>query len=71
MNMCEASSIYWNPYMETLDIAKLRELQFKRLKDIFKFAYLNSASYRELYDAYGVITSYSIHYTKLYEILPA
>ncbi|WP_024832496.1 phenylacetate--CoA ligase family protein [Ruminiclostridium josui] len=54
MNTNKESSIYWNPYMETLDVTKIKELQFKRFKDIFTFAYLNSPAYRNLYDAHGV-----------------
>ena len=40
--------------METMPREELRELQFKRFKNIFTLAYNNSAAYRELYDSHGI-----------------
>ena len=54
MNDYRNSSIYWNPYMETLDISMRRDLQYKRFKEIFTYTYNNSLAYRKLYDAQGV-----------------
>ena len=44
----------WNPFLETLPLAQLRELQFRRFKAIFKHAYDNSPFYRKKYQAAGV-----------------
>ena len=45
---------YWNKRMETMPREQLRELQFKRFKNIFTLAYNNSDAYRELYDSHGI-----------------
>lgn len=39
----------WNPFLETLPLEKLQDLQFKRFKRIFKHAYDNSPFYRKKY----------------------
>ena len=44
--MAKDASIYWNPIMETLDREKLRELQLKKFKRIFEWAYNNSPFYK-------------------------
>ena len=44
----------WNPFLETLPLEKLRELQFTRFKRIFKHAYDNSPFYRKKYQEAGV-----------------
>jgi len=41
---------FWNPVLETLDREKLRHLQLKKFKRIFKWAYDNSRFHRQLYD---------------------
>lgn len=45
---------YWNNRMETMPREALNELQFKRFKNIFTYAYENSPAYRELYEAHGI-----------------
>ena len=45
---------YWNPVLETLEPERLRQLQLKKFKRIFAWAYANSRFHRSLYDAAGV-----------------
>ena len=45
---------YWNPMLETLSREKLRALQLKKFKRIFKWAYEKSRFHRSLYDAAGI-----------------
>ncbi len=45
---------YWNPILETLPPEKLRELQFKKFKRIFTWAYEKSKFHRGLYDQAGI-----------------
>jgi len=45
---------YWNPILETLSREKLRELQLKKFKRIFRWAYENSRFHRSLYDRAGI-----------------
>ncbi|RLC15957.1 MAG: phenylacetate--CoA ligase family protein [Deltaproteobacteria bacterium] len=45
---------YWNPFLETLNEEKIRELQFKKFKRIFQWAYDHSLFHRSLYDAAGI-----------------
>ncbi len=45
---------YWNPFLETLNEEKIRELQFKKFKRIFQWAYDHSVFHRSLYDAAGI-----------------
>jgi len=40
----------WNPFLETLPLDMLQELQFRRFKKIFKHAYHNSPFYRRKCD---------------------
>lgn len=51
---------YWNPVLETLECEKIRDLQLRKFKRIFKWAYENSKFYRALYDKVG-ITPRDIH----------
>src|SRR5660398_240516 len=44
---------YWNPVLETLPAARLRELQFRKFKRIVSWAYERSPSYRSVYDESG------------------
>jgi phenylacetate-CoA ligase len=44
----------WNPFLETLPLKQMRELQFKRFKTIFKYAYDNSPFYRKKYQEAGI-----------------
>ena len=44
----------WNPFLETLPLELLQELQFKRFKKIFKYAYDNSPFYRKKYQEAGI-----------------
>ncbi len=48
------NSIYWNPVLETLAREKLRALQLRKFKRIFKWAYQNSKFHRSLYAAAGL-----------------
>jgi len=41
---------YWNPYLETLTQERIRELQLKKFKRIFQWAYNRSKFHRSLYD---------------------
>lgn len=45
---------YWNPIMETLPQDKLKELQLKKFKRIFNWAYHKSPFYHELYSNVGI-----------------
>ena len=45
---------YWNSLIETLPQEKLRELQFKKFKRIFTWAYEKSKFHRGLYDKAGI-----------------
>jgi phenylacetate-CoA ligase len=47
-------STYWNPMLETMDHEKLRHLQLKKFKRIFKWAYHHSKFHRSLYDRVGI-----------------
>ena len=44
----------WNPFLETLPLELLQELQFKRFKKIYKYAYDNSPFYRKKYQEAGI-----------------
>ena len=50
----KASQKYWNPILETLSQEKIRQLQLKKFKRIFKWAYEHSKFHRRLYDAAGL-----------------
>ncbi len=45
---------YWNPLLETMHPEKIRDLQFKKFKRIFKWAYDNSKFHRSLYEKAGI-----------------
>ena len=45
---------YWNPVLETLPHEKLRRLQLKKFRRIFKWTYDHSKFHRTLYDTAGV-----------------
>jgi phenylacetate-CoA ligase len=45
---------YWNPFLETLSHERLRELQFKKFKRIFQWAYDHSKFHRGLYENAGL-----------------
>jgi phenylacetate-CoA ligase len=45
---------YWNPVLETMDPEKLRNLQLKKFKRIFTWAYQHSRFHRSLYDRAGI-----------------
>ncbi len=46
--------IYWNPVLETLGREKIRQLQLKKFKKIFKWAYERSIFHRKIYDEAGL-----------------
>lgn len=45
---------YWNPVLETLPQEKLRNLQLKKFKRIFRWAYDKSKFHRHLYEKAGI-----------------
>jgi phenylacetate-CoA ligase len=45
----------WNPFVETLDVETLQELQLRRFKRILKHAYEKSPFYRRKYQEAGVV----------------
>ena len=45
---------YWNPFLETLPQERIRRLQFKKFKRIFKWAYNHSKFHRALYEKAGI-----------------
>ena len=49
-----ADQRYWNPVLETLDHDKIRQLQLKKFKRIFSWAYDHSKFHRQLYDDAGL-----------------
>jgi len=49
-----SSTPYWNPLLETLPADKLRTLQLKKFRRIFKWAYDHSIFHRRLYDQAGI-----------------
>jgi len=40
---------YWNPVLETMPREKIRQLQLRRFREIFTWAYEHSKFYRKLY----------------------
>ena len=47
-------SEYWNPFLETLPLDKLRTLQLRKFQRIFKWAYEHSKFHRGLYEAASI-----------------
>ncbi|MBN1162062.1 MAG: hypothetical protein JXA17_08955, partial [Dehalococcoidales bacterium] len=47
-------SEYWNPILETMPREKLRQLQLKKFKEIFTWAYERSKFYNKLYKDAGI-----------------
>ena len=45
---------YWNPVLETLPLEKIRQLQLKKFKQIFRWTYAHSKFHRQLYEQAGV-----------------
>jgi phenylacetate-CoA ligase len=45
---------YWNPVLERLPQERLRDLQFKKFKKIFRWTYDHSKFHRSLYDKGGI-----------------
>jgi hypothetical protein len=45
---------YWNPFVETLSRERLQELQLRKFKRIFEWAYRNSKFHRRLYQNAGI-----------------
>ena len=50
----DVSQKYWNPVLETLPQEKIRQLQLKKFKQIFKWTYDRSKFHRQLYDRAGI-----------------
>ncbi len=49
-----ADQKFWNPTLETLPQEKIRQLQLKKFKRIFKWAYDHSKFHRQIYDEAGL-----------------
>lgn len=47
-------SVYWNPLLETLPPEKVRLLQLKKFKKVFRWTYERSRFHRRLYDKVGI-----------------
>jgi len=45
---------YWNPFMETMPLDKLKEMQLTKFKKIFKWGYEHSRLYRGMYEEAGL-----------------
>jgi phenylacetate-CoA ligase len=45
---------YWNPYLETLPLEKLEQLQIRKFRRILRWAYEKSRFHRNLYDGCGL-----------------
>ena len=45
---------YWNPILETLPREKMEQLQLKKFREIFKWAYERSKFYHQFYSAAGI-----------------
>lgn len=45
---------YWNPFIETLPMERLRELQLKKFKRALQWAYDHSPFYRRIYEEAGL-----------------
>jgi len=45
---------YWNPFIETMPIERLRDLQLKKFKRALLWAYNNSPFYRRIYKEAGL-----------------
>jgi phenylacetate-CoA ligase len=48
------TNIYWNPLLETLPRDKMQNLQLKKFKNIFEWAYNRSKFHRSLYEKAGI-----------------
>jgi phenylacetate-CoA ligase len=48
------SQPYWNPYLETMPLERLRDLQLAKFKRLISWAYQKSPYYRELYREAGL-----------------
>jgi len=48
-------SPYWNPFLEKLPREKLEQLQLKKFKRIFRWAYEKSRFHRRLYEEAGIV----------------
>jgi phenylacetate-CoA ligase len=49
-----AQRTYWNPFIETMPVERLRELQLKKFKRALHWGYNNSPFYRRLYREAGL-----------------
>ncbi|MDQ1240084.1 MAG: phenylacetate-CoA ligase, partial [Thermodesulfobacteriota bacterium] len=47
-------SPYWNPFLERLPRENLEQLQLKKFRRIFQWAYENSRFHRSLYESAGI-----------------
>jgi phenylacetate-CoA ligase len=49
-----SNGVYWNPILETMPREKLRQLQLKKFREIFTWAYGHSKFYHQLYSDAGI-----------------
>ncbi|MCG9966543.1 hypothetical protein L9W92_00530 [Pelotomaculum terephthalicicum JT] len=52
--MLQSVDTYWNPFMETMPLDKLKEMQLTKFKKIFKWGYEHSRLYRGMYEEAGL-----------------
>ena len=45
---------YWNPILESLPSEKMEQLQLKKFREIFKWAYERSKFYHQFYSKAGI-----------------
>jgi phenylacetate-CoA ligase len=50
----DTKQTYWNPVLETLPLTKIRQLQLKKFKQIFRWTYDHSKFHRQLYEQAGI-----------------
>lgn len=50
----QETSRYWNPFLETLPLERLQQLQLKKFKKLFDYTYQNSKFHRRLYQQAGL-----------------
>lgn len=53
-NSMDYQQKYWNPLIETLYKDQLRNLQFRKFKNIFQWTFENSKFHRSLYNSVGI-----------------
>ena len=59
---------YWNPVLETLSHHKIRDLQFRKFKKIFQWAYDHSKFHRQLYEKAGIKPEMIRSFTDIHQV---